>query len=331
MTAQALTNDAEEGLQASNVEQVVTFLINGEELAINIMQVKEIIKFTEIRQIPKAPEYVVGVVSLRNNLLPIFNLRKKFRYLEKERDVANVSQRVVVVEYKGMLVGILVDSVAQVISIDKSEIESAPAILNNSEVDFIKGIAKLEKGNRIILILDVLKLFDINEDFFSTDMAKSLDRERSVEKIEANAAEEVQIVCFKIGKEEYGFNIMRVQEIIRLREITNVPQSLPFMEGILNLRGSVVPVLDIRKRLNLEKIERADSNRIIIINLEGTITGVIVDSVSEVIRISKSFIEQTPSNVADIKDKFISGVGKLNQGKRIVVLINAEQLLGLAA
>ena len=104
------------------------------------------------------------------------------------------------------------------------------------------------------------------------------------------AKELMQLVSFKLGSEEFGIDILKVQEINRIVEITHVPKSPDFVEGIINLRGKVIPIIDLRKKFGLEQKEYTKNTRIIVIELEGgRITGFIVDSVSEVLRIPKPF------------------------------------------
>ncbi|HID29259.1 MAG TPA: purine-binding chemotaxis protein CheW, partial [Desulfobacterales bacterium] len=136
-------------------------------------------------------------------------------------------------------------------------------------------------------------------------------------------------VCFWVDREEYGIEIMKVQEIIRIDEITAVPNAPRFVEGIVNLRGNVLPVLDMRTRFGLDKGERTEQNRIIVVDISGKTTGIIVDSVSEVLRIPRKQIEFPPDFIteAGVEGRYIEGIGKLDEGKRIIVLIQVDALL----
>ncbi|MCD6363588.1 MAG: purine-binding chemotaxis protein CheW [Synergistetes bacterium] len=138
--------------------------------------------------------------------------------------------------------------------------------------------------------------------------------------------EELQLVVFKLGKEEYGVDIAKVQEIVRIQEITHIPQAPPFVEGIVNLRGQIIPIIDLKKRFNLEcKEETEKEKRVIVVNISGQIIGIVVDNVSEIIRISKEKVEPPPPIVAGIESEYIDGVGKLD--KRLIILLNIEKIL----
>ncbi|MEO5968929.1 MAG: chemotaxis protein CheW [Bdellovibrionia bacterium] len=139
--------------------------------------------------------------------------------------------------------------------------------------------------------------------------------------------EEIQLVCFKVDHEEYAINIMKVQEILRISEITSVPKSKNYMKGLINLRGTVVPVVDMHTRFGLKPPQIQEQCRIVVVNINGKATGLIVDSVTEVLRIPKSQIELPPASISSADGKFIEGVGKLGDGKRILVLIKVDLLL----
>lgn len=127
----------------------------------------------------------------------------------------------------------------------------------------------------------------------------------------AVATEEMQLVSFNIGSEEFGVEILKVQEINRMVEITRVPQAPPYVEGVINLRGKVIPVIDLRKRFNLE-IKAYDKNtRIVVVDINGMVMGMIVDAVSEVLRLPADAIEPPPELVTGINSDYIKGVAKL--------------------
>ena len=131
---------------------------------------------------------------------------------------------------------------------------------------------------------------------------------------------EIQLVSFLLGEEEFGADILMVQEIIRMQPITRVPNAPHFVEGVINLRGKVIPIVDLRKRLNVEGIQDQKKIRIIVVDVDGKITGFIVDAVSQVLRIPKSIIEPAPSIViAGIDSEYITGVSKLDDKLLILV------------
>lgn len=137
---------------------------------------------------------------------------------------------------------------------------------------------------------------------------------------------ELQLVVFKLGKEEYGVSILQVQEIKRITDITRVPHTPDYIKGVMNLRGSVLPVLDLKKRLNLSAQEYTDDTRIIIVKVDEITVGIIVDAVSEVLTINQESIEPPQTVAGGGITNYLSGVGKLDD--RLLILLNLEAIIG---
>ena len=136
---------------------------------------------------------------------------------------------------------------------------------------------------------------------------------------------EVQFVVFKLGKEEYGVNIMQVQEIGPYEEPVKVPNTPEFVEGIMNLRGSVIPVISLKKRFNIPGHELTDNTRTIVINFGEKQIAFIVDDASEVLTLDEADIQETPGIIAGVDRKYITGIGK--QGDRLLIILDLNFLL----
>lgn len=144
--------------------------------------------------------------------------------------------------------------------------------------------------------------------------------------VEAMESEQ-QLVAFQLADEVYGVDISLINEIIRLREITQIPRTAPDIEGVINLRGKIVPVLDLRKRLGLPPTERGNATRIIVVEIADCTVGMIVDGVNGVLRMSEANIEPPSQLVTDLDSDFIRGVGKVDS--RLVILLNMPNVLRL--
>jgi len=139
---------------------------------------------------------------------------------------------------------------------------------------------------------------------------------------------ERQLVSFRVAGEEFGVDIMEVQEIIKIPEITRVPKAPEFVEGVINLRGGILPVIDCRRRFDLELKEWTDSNRILVVNIGGKMTGIIVDSVSEVLRLPEDTVETAPSLIGKAAE-YLEGIGKLEEQGRLINLLNLQKFLAI--
>ena len=434
-------------------EQLVSFQVGSEEYALDILAVREILRVSEITEVPNVPDYVKGLFTIRKRLMPVVDLRtllgmkaiaeqhinkidalksshnrwasqlraamegditftgeinaqhcdlgywldnfntasqdiqdgiKEIRepharlhdtaaaltglvrrskedalanyekklepllslvydHLDnlKELIINNINedQRILVVDDGDLTVGYLVDHVNEVIRVSKSIINETPTIASTQKNE-IKGVAKLEDGKRLILIMDQGSILSGTETDVLSDVAtaqstssKHIQEEEMAEgdqeqkTLAEQSLEEEQLVTFLLDKEEYGLRIMDVQEINRLETITDVPKAPFFIDGVTNLRGNIIPVLNIRTLFGKTAKENDDKTRIIIVDINNNKTGILVDQVNEVMRLSKSNIDQTPAIVSGVGNQFMDGICKLQNGERMITLINISQLL----
>ena len=134
-----------------------------------------------------------------------------------------------------------------------------------------------------------------------------------------------QVVVFRLGSEDFGVNISSVESIIKMQPITKMPHAPAFVEGVTNLRGKVLPVMDLRTRFGMPSREADKNSRIIIINVNGVEVGMIVDGVSEVLTIPEQNVEPTPAIATSVDADFITGIAKIAQ--RLVILLDLGQVL----
>jgi chemotaxis signal transduction protein len=436
--AQARNADAE-------VQKMVTFRIANEEFAFHMEHVREILRVQTPVQVPDVPDYVLGVLTVRGQILPVIDLRRLLqqrslaeefadscRLLREEyelwieqtekvfaggthtkvdgtvtehlrkwlaetnsssqllmealakarglnekvikqlqartkheergdREAARAcgeevlaggreavaalrrfeqqiaqniqeDQRIIVVDAEGFVLGLVVDHVHEVLNVPKNLVEPPPRITSSGGME-LSGVAKLDDGSRLIMVLDVANLMKdqkLRDIEVSGQQVVKQENNGDAHKTAAGGQElsEVQLVTFMLGAEEYGIPISQIQEIDRLAKITKVPKAAEFIEGITNLRGEVIPVLDTRRRFELEVKPSDDHTRIIIVDLGGVKTGLVVDSVREVLNLATKDIAPPPEAIGSgIDQHFISGIGKVDAGKRMIVLLDVEKIL----
>ncbi|WP_342555481.1 chemotaxis protein CheW [Paenibacillus sp. FSL R7-0652] len=138
--------------------------------------------------------------------------------------------------------------------------------------------------------------------------------------------EELKVIVFKLGSEEYGIEVDKVQTIERMMPITRVPKTLSFVKGVINLRGVVIPVIDLRGRFSLPETEYTDQTRIVIVGVDDMQVGFIVDSANDVIDIKSSSIDTPPEVVGGVKARYLRGVAKLEDG-RLLIMLNLNEVL----
>ncbi|GFN36215.1 chemotaxis protein CheW [Tepidimicrobium xylanilyticum] len=137
---------------------------------------------------------------------------------------------------------------------------------------------------------------------------------------------EKQYVVFSLNKEEFGIDIMNVKEIIPYEESINVPNTPAFIEGIINYRGKVIPIIDLKKRFNLADSEITKDTRIIVISFDNRDVGFVVDEASQTIRLDDEQIDPTPDIISEVDRRFITGVGKVDE-KRLLILLDLHNVL----
>ncbi len=140
-------------------------------------------------------------------------------------------------------------------------------------------------------------------------------------------AKNLQLVVFSIGKELYGVGIEAVHEIVKVPDITEVPDAPAFLQGVINLRGKIVPVVDLRKRMRLEGKEKTKSSRVLITENDGRLIGLLVDAVSEVLKVPPESVEAPPEMVSSVGVEYITGVAKVDGG--LIILLNLGKVLSV--
>ena len=310
--------------EAKEERQFVSFLVAGEEYAIPIESVQEIVSVPEhITKVPNSESTILGIMNLRNKVLPLASLRRLFGFPEES---LTEQSRIVVLSLGELSVGIVVDNVREVLRVPEALIEPVPPIIVQNETNFeITEICRLNDGKRLVSIISVPNLFkhkDIKEVLSSMEEKKELE-ETQEEMLE----EEEQFVIFKLKNQEYAVPIENVQEIVRVpEELTRVPKTPDFVEGVINLRGSVLPVIDLRKRFDLPEKQRDDHQRILVLVFDNVSIGFIVDSVSEVLKIPKSVIQKSPEILGE-RTKIFPRVANLEKLKRMIQIIEPREIL----
>ncbi|MDQ7048175.1 MAG: chemotaxis protein CheW [Enterobacterales bacterium] len=312
---------------------LVNFSVDNQEYAFDLMDVEEIVRVPQnIAKIPNTEAHVLGLINLRGRLLPLVSLRSLFDFEEQAIEERN---RILVISLRGIggaktVVGLVVDEMREVLSVPKNDREDVPALLKSEQGDEITAVCRLDGGKRLISILSSTALF--NHPSIQVAMASSKQEvEQVTDKLDNKQDQEdeddTQMVVFKLADQEYGITIDHVQEITRIPdEMSKVPKTADFIEGMVNLRGKVMPVLDMRTRFGLEKSEPNEGQRILVLNIKGNQTGFIMDSVVEVLRLNSNSIEDAP-DLSDDQTRMMGRVVNLREEKRMIQVLDVQELL----
>jgi purine-binding chemotaxis protein CheW len=314
--------------------QLVSFTVAGQEYALPIEQVQEIVQIpASVTSVPNSDAHVLGVMTLRNRLLPLVSLRRMFNLPDIELTEAN--KIVVVGLAKGVSVGLVMDSVREVLRVSRSVIDPVPKILVRSRsLSDITSICRLAGGTRLVSVLSAEHMFNVDElrelqdgPQAGADVLEAPSD--STESVQNSVDDEEQLVVFRVMDEEYAVPIESVQEIVRVPdELIHIPNTPHFVEGVVNLRGAVLPVLDQRRRFGLPAAVRNDGQRIVVFAVKGVRTGFIVDSVSQVMRVPGNLIGPAPE-LSEEQRRLIRRVVNLAEQKRMILMLEVDQLLDM--
>jgi purine-binding chemotaxis protein CheW len=318
-----------EGAAAADEVMLVTFQVAGQEYALGTEVVQEIIPApANLAVAPRSEALVLGVAAFRDTLLPLLSLRGLLGFPE---DGGGEQQKVLVVSVAGVLVGLVADRMRSIVSADKANIDPTPAVLAaraGGETQ-IKAILRHEGGRRLISILDTATLF--REDVMQRLAGAAATGKVLAVEDEAIGAGESQFLVFRLGDEEFGLPIAAVDEVARAPEqITRVPKTPKFLEGVINLRGEVLPVVDQRRRFDLPAFSGDKlRQRLVVARSERHRAGLIVDSVSEVLRVRTTSIEAAPDLTGEAV-RLVQGVVNFDGAGRMVLLLDPAELLSRA-
>ena len=309
--------------------KLVSFEVAGQEFALGLEAVQEIIPAPEaLAVVPHGEAVLLGVTAYRDTLLPVLSLRGLLGFAPAAE--ADGREKVLVTHVGGVLVGLLADRMRAIVAVDPELVDAPPAMLaaRIGGESRVKAIYRGEGGRRLISIL-------APEQLFREDIMQRLGSDRSAatpSRGEAQSADQnqVQFLVFRLGDDEFGLPIETVDEVSLVPErITRVPKTPKFLEGVVNLRGEVLPVVDQRRRFDMPALEDGARRRLVVVRTERHRAGLIVDSVSEVLRSTQGAIEPAPDLTGEAT-RLVNGVINLEQAGRIVLLLDPAELLSRA-
>jgi purine-binding chemotaxis protein CheW len=306
-------------------ETLVTFDVAGQEFAIEIAAVQEIVALPErIAAAPRAEAAIVGMIASRERLLPLLSLRALLGFPPLSRaDRADRREKILVVAVKGARIGLIADGARAVVTADAQAIDPTPPLFAaraGGETQ-IKAVYRAERGRRLISILSLDQLF-------REDVMRRLGAERDEATPEdADARPELKFLVFRLGDGEFALPVEAVEEVARVPDrITRVPKTPAFLEGVVNLRGDALPVVDQRRRFDMPARGADEGLRLIVARAARHRAGLIVDSVSRVIGVRADAIQAAPDLAGDIT-RVARGVINLEAEGRIVLVLDPDALL----
>ena len=305
---------------------LVSFVLDAQEYALPLDRVREIVPLPDhVSQMPRPEAAVLGVVTLRDRLRPLGSVRTLLGLPEARAKQGG--GKVLVVSMGHGAVGVVADRTREILRIDARLVDPAPALLTRGSGEAeIVSICRLDNGKRLVAVLSPDRLF-------RSELVKRVLSEQTADggapdtETDRDAMADEQFIVFRLGDQEYGLPIAAVDEIARPPEhITRLPKAPAFIDGVMNLRGTVVPIVDLGRRFELPSKEPQATRRILVVAVGGGKTGFMVDGVSEVLKLSPDAIKPAPE-VSSEQMRLIGRVANLEAQGRMILLIEPTQLL----
>jgi purine-binding chemotaxis protein CheW len=324
-TASISSTAAATSAAAQQLVSLLSFNLGNQEYALPLDRVREIIPLPEqLSEVPRSETAVLGVVTVRDRLLPLVSLRALLGLPVHSRDEPG---KVVVLSIGTRTIGVVADRTREILRVDPQFIDPAPTLLTRGEGDAeVISICRLEQGKRLVAVLSPDRLFR------SELIRRLLSEQTNENHASHNSTNETtmddeQFIIFRLGDQEYGLPIAAVDEIARVPEqIARIPKAPAFVDGVINIRGLVLPVVDLRRRFDIASKEPKSSQRILVLAIGGGKTGFIVDSVSEVMKVPADAIRPAPE-VSPEQMRLIGRVANLDAQGRMILLVDPAQLL----
>ena len=321
-TAQA----RDETRAAEETETLVTFDVAGQEFALPLTDVEEIIPApASVTALAHSEAVVLGLTAVRDTLLPLLSLRALLGFPLQQ--TAPDREKVLVVKVAGARVGLVADRARAVMAAEIRLLDPVPPALaaRTGGESRIRAVYRAEAGRRLISILSSQQLF--RDDVMQKLAAEQRSQNGQDLAAEPSAAHELTFLVFRLADDEFGLPIETIAEVARVPDqITRLPKTPKFLEGVVNLRGEVLPVIDQRRRFDMPPLAKLDGRRLVVVKTERHRAGVIVDGVSGVLRSSPGAIEPAPQ-LTDETSRLVRGVINLPASSRIVLLLDPMELL----
>jgi len=313
--------------------QYTRFIISGEEYGIKSSQVKSVVKIPKIRKVPKAPYFIEGVSNIDGRIVPLINPVKRLDISQDNKldDCKNKSflskNSLILVELDKSIFGILVDNITLNSNISSEIIEPVNPLINEKGFKFITGIAKLPDN--------IIYLIDLNSILTAGIQVEQSDKESYVEfssylnnlfkkkKIKKNK----QFLKFQISDEIYAISSNKVKSVALFSDLISQTKGPDYLAGIIKHNNSMLPVIDLQIKFNLNIKPYTNKSRIMIIDSMEYGFGVIVNNIDDFISLSQNQIKKPPEGINDSSSNHINGIGMINGGKEMIVMIDEKNIL----
>ncbi|NCC96470.1 MAG: hypothetical protein EOM02_06470 [Synergistales bacterium] len=292
----------------------VEFVLDGRHFALPLENVKEIISRPEITPLPMASKHVRGIINLRGDVIPVVDLSVRLGGVDVNMDRSEI----LVLVIDGLIAGVMVDSASQVSELDTGNMKDLDSSANLDR-SVVQGV--LRHGDQLVIFLDAASILSVDR-----EVINRISKGRADETGTAASEETMRIVTFELGGDVYGFPLEEVREILRYQEPVSVPDSPPFVEGVLQVRGAILPIVNLRQRLCRSGDIDPERAKILVADYDDFKIGFVADAIKEVLQVPLSEVSDPPAVVrGESGRQSVSAI--VNHRDEIVTLLDKDGLI----
>lgn len=310
-------------IKKTEEEKFILYNICDGEYGINACHVKEIIRIPQISKSLNGQDFIEGMFSYRNEIIPIINIG---RLLGLGGCQINEFSRVIVISLNGFSFGILADKLSCIVTVQNHMIKNSN-YLTESSSEYISKFLSLDNGKKLVLIIEPHTIIDLAAYGSKFCVSNAMPDYSIDENLKKQSYE--HIVAFKLDNQEYAVDIGNVKEIRKIKCITRIPKAPYFIDGMTDLRGEMIPIMNLRKIFSMQNIYTYSEDKIIVAEYKNKKIGMLIDNVSEIIKVPKINVEDIPLTDNKSIKNYIYKIAKLNDNMRTVMILNIPELVGL--
>lgn len=310
--------------QIDKFERFLCLVVGDEEYGVRTTHLKEVIRTDKMEPITGGPKFLSGIVKKRDNVFPVIDLQKK---LGLDSYDYTKESRIVLLDTGRGCYGILANSITEILHVTEKEIRQTDTIMSGPDSSHIKGVAMLEGGARLVVLLNDMKILG-DEDMKRLAKMDEINMSMEERKPEAQAEkDQITFVIFKVADIEMAIRSKDISEVIKYRKPTRIPKSPPFVKGIVSAKGQLVSVLDLRLRFDLESRKADVETRMILVKKEDRLVAIPADTVSEIRTVNTQELVEAPEIVKGIDSNFLEGLIPIKDTDRAPIILNLDAIL----
>lgn len=325
-TEESAAGTALQVARASEEKILIGFKLRHENYALDINHVEEIIELPKITAVPEMDQLIEGIFHQRDRALPILRLSRRFRMPDA---VLTEDNPVLIVNGGGLVIGFIVDEITEVFRVQGNDIVPPPSNISGRSAEQLDGIIKIKKDKetQVVMALNLSKILNEEEQEYIKELNEGLNDMVEEMDNDEDSSEVISILKFRVGEEVFAIRLPEINEITTMQKMVSVPKSPPFVNGVINLRGDVITIIDLSKMFGNAPSVATDMSRIVIVAVEDQKAGFQVDQILGIDHLPISLFEKPSNVIRGQYNRFVEGIGREPQHNQVIILMDTREAL----